>query len=180
MLREAGEEVELLALIDGYPSAGRPPGSNAAKQTQDVAMVRRLHIDGTALSGADDERAAELAAILEHNTGLAEEHKPPMFNGDMLFFSATGHRDTAELEPTAWQPFITGSVRTHAVAARHHEMMQPEPLARITEVLGEELGWRDRARRRSPFSGKSAISVRGDRCPPRSRAASGHRQDSDL
>jgi FkbM family methyltransferase len=140
MLGEAGAEVDLLALIDGYPYAGRPPGSNTAKQTQDVAMVRRLHIDGTALSGVDDERVAELAAILEHNTGLAEEHKPPVFNGDMLFFPATGHRDTAELKPTAWQPFITGSVRTHVVAARHHEMMRPEPLARIAEVLGEELG----------------------------------------
>jgi amino acid adenylation domain-containing protein len=139
MLREAGEEVDLLALIDGYPYAGRQPG--AAKRIQDLAEVRRLHIDGTALSGVDDERAAELAAVLAHNTGLAEEHKPPLFDGDMLFFSAAGH---AELKPTDWQPFVTGSVRTHAVAAQHHEMMRPEPLARIAGVLGGELG---RARR---------------------------------
>jgi nonribosomal peptide synthetase DhbF len=134
MLREAGEEVDLLALIDGYPYAGRQPG--AAKRTQDLAEVRRLHLDGTALSEVDDERAAELAAVLAHNTGLAEEHKPPLFDGDMLFFSAAGH---ADLKPADWQPFVTGSVRTHAVAARHHEMMRPEPLARIAEVLGEEL-----------------------------------------
>jgi thioesterase domain-containing protein len=137
MLREAGEEVDLLALIDGYPYAGRPPGSNVPQRAQDIAEVRRLHIDGTALSGVDDERAAELAAVLAHNTGLAEEHKPPLFDGDMLFFSATGH---ADVKPTDWQPFVTGSVRTHAVAARHHEMMRPEPLARIAGVLGGELG----------------------------------------
>jgi thioesterase domain-containing protein len=57
----------------------------------------------------------------------------------MLFFAATGHRDTAEVRPAAWQPFVTGSVRTHAVAARHHEMMRPEPLARIAEELGRVL-----------------------------------------
>jgi thioesterase domain-containing protein/acyl carrier protein len=135
ILGESGDEVALLALIDGYPYAGRQPG--AAKRTQDIAEVRRLHIDGTALSGVDDERVAELAAVLAHNTGLAEEHKPPLFNGDMLFFHATGH---ADLKPTDWQPFVTGSVRAHAVAARHHEMMRPEPLARIAEVLSEELG----------------------------------------
>jgi nonribosomal peptide synthetase DhbF len=139
MLRDAGEEVHLLALIDSYPYAGGRPGSNASERKQGLATVRRLHIDGTALSGVDDERAAELAAVLEHNTNLAVEHKPPLFNGDVLFFGATGHRDVAELKPTAWQPFITGSVRTYAVAADHHEMMRPGPLARIAEVLGTTL-----------------------------------------
>jgi thioesterase domain-containing protein len=88
----------------------------------------------------DDERAAELAAILMHNTGIAEEHKPPLFDGDMLFFGAAGHADAAEVKPTAWQPFVTGSVRTHAVDAGHHEVMRREPLTRIAEVLRDELG----------------------------------------
>jgi len=109
------------------------------RRTPDVATMRRLHLDGTALSGVDDERAAELATVLAHNTGLAEEHDPPIFDGDMLFFGATGHPDTAELSSGAWQAFVTGSVRTRAVAARHHEMLRPEPLARIAEVLSEEL-----------------------------------------
>jgi amino acid adenylation domain-containing protein len=139
MLREAGEEVGLLALFDAYPYAGRPPGSAAPGPAPDLAAVRRLHLDGTALAAVDDQRAAELAAVLAHHTALAEEHKPPLFNGDMLFFAATGHRDTAEVRPAAWQPFVTGSVRTHAVAARHHEMMRPEPLARIAEELGRVL-----------------------------------------
>ena len=150
MLREAGEAVDLLALIDGYPYAGRPPGAAAGRRTPDVATVRRLHLDGTALSGVDDARAAELAAVLAHNTGLAEEHEPPTFDGDMLFFSATGHRDAAELTSTAWRAHVTGSVRTHAVAARHHEMLRPEPLARIADVLGEELG-----RSRCPLTERS-------------------------
>ncbi|HEY3869542.1 MAG TPA: amino acid adenylation domain-containing protein [Actinocrinis sp.] len=148
MLRGAGEEVDLLALIDGYPYAGRPPGSDTSYGPQDIETVRRLHLDGTALSDVDDERAAELATVLVHNTRLAEEHKPPLFNGDMLFFSATGHPDTAELKPAAWQPFITGSVRTHVIAAEHHEMLRPEALARIAGVLGEELARTDQARAR--------------------------------
>ncbi|WP_424186621.1 amino acid adenylation domain-containing protein [Actinokineospora sp. G85] len=139
MLREAGEQVDLLALIDSYPYAGRPSGSHAPRRALDVAEVRRLFLDGTTLSEVDDERATELAAILTHNTGLAEEHKPPLFNGDVLFFNAAGHPDVAELKPSAWKPFVTGTVRTHGVEAGHHELMRPEPLARMAEVLGDTL-----------------------------------------
>ncbi|MFD0971700.1 non-ribosomal peptide synthetase [Plantactinospora endophytica] len=139
MLAEAGERVELLALIDSYPYAGRSPGSPAGTPAPDLATVRRLHVDGTALSEVDDARVAELATVLAHHTELAEQHEPPRFDGDVLFFSATGHPDTAELRPAAWRPFVTGSLHTHVVAAPHHEMMRPEPLARIAEALRDEL-----------------------------------------
>jgi amino acid adenylation domain-containing protein/FkbM family methyltransferase len=140
LLSEAGDNVDLLAVIDGYPYAGRPPGSTAVTEVPDLATVRRLHIDGTALADVDDARAAELAAVLLHNTALAESHEPPVFTGDMLFFAASGHRDTAELTPAAWQPFVRGAVRSYPVAAPHHEMMRPEPLALIADVLSRDTG----------------------------------------
>ncbi|GGM89380.1 hypothetical protein GCM10011609_27800 [Lentzea pudingi] len=140
MLREAGHEVELLAVIDGYPYAGRATRSPGRPSTPDLAMVRSRHLDGTALSEVDDERAAELAEVLAHNTGLAQEHKPPLFDGDVLFFGAAGHRDAAELKPGAWQPFVTGTVRVHVVEAAHHEMLRPEPLASMAAVISGELG----------------------------------------
>jgi amino acid adenylation domain-containing protein len=154
MLGAAGAEVELLALIDSYPYAGKPPGSTGSEQTLDLATMRGLHLNGTALSGVDDERAAALAAVLAHNKVLAEEHEPLLFHGDVLFFRATGHPDTAELKPSAWQPFIMGSMRTHAIAAGHYEMMQPEPQARIAEVLGLEL-----ARARHVESGRGTAGA---------------------
>ncbi|MCK9899586.1 amino acid adenylation domain-containing protein [Frankia sp. Cpl3] len=143
MLREAGEEVDLLALIDCYPYAGVPTGSDVPREPReplDVETVRRLYIDGTALADVDDERAAELAAILTHNDGIAVTHKPPLFDGNVLFFSATGHPDNAELKPTAWQPFVTGSVRSLTIAAGHYEMLRPAPLAEMAEVLVAEWG----------------------------------------
>jgi nonribosomal peptide synthetase DhbF len=136
MLSEAGEDVSLLALMDSYPYAGRQPGAAVERPPDDLATVRRLHLDGTALSEVDDNRAAELATVLAHNTSLAEDHKPPLFTGDVLFFTANDH---PHLEPTAWQPFITGTLRTHAVDAAHHELMRPTPLADIAAVLSEEL-----------------------------------------
>ncbi len=142
MLQDAGAEVELLALIDGYPYAGNPPGSTGSERSdeaEDLATVRRLYLNGAGLVGVDDVRAAELTAILAHSKVLAKAHTPLVFDGDVLFFSATGHPDTAALRPSAWRPFITGSIRTQAVAAEHHEMMQPVPLAQIAEVLGAEL-----------------------------------------
>ncbi|WP_158605544.1 non-ribosomal peptide synthetase [Amycolatopsis panacis] len=139
MLREAGEQIDLLALIDCYPYAGGEPGSLAEEPTPDLETVRRLHLDGTALAQVDDGRAAELAAVLGHNTRLAMKHDPPLFNGDVLFFSATGDHDIPELKPTAWERFVTGSVHTHVIAAQHHEMLRPEPLVRIVEVLAEKL-----------------------------------------
>jgi len=142
MLQEAGEEVERLTIIDGYPFAGNPPdasGLDLSEEVEDLAMVRRLHLNGTDMAGVNDERAAELAAVLGHNKALAEGHTPPLFNGDVLFFRAIGHPNTPALKPSAWRPFITGSIRTHDVAAEHHNMMQPEPLAQVAKVLGEEL-----------------------------------------
>jgi nonribosomal peptide synthetase DhbF len=139
MLRDDGEQIDLLALIDCYPYAGGEPGSLAEEPPPDLETVRRLHLDGTALAQVDDGRAAELAAVLRHNTRLAEKHNPPLFDGDVLFFSATGERDLPELKPTAWQRFVTGSVHTHAIAAQHHEMLRPEPLGRIAEVLAEKI-----------------------------------------
>jgi nonribosomal peptide synthetase DhbF len=139
MLREAGEQIDLLALIDCYPYAGGEPGSLAEEPAPDLETVRRLHLDDTALAQVDDGRAAELAAVLWHNTRLAEKHNPPLFDGDVLFFSATGEHDIPELKPTAWKRFVTGSVHTHVIAAQHHEMLRPEPLGRIAEVLAEKI-----------------------------------------
>jgi nonribosomal peptide synthetase DhbF len=139
MLREAGEQIDLLALIDCYPYAGGEPGSLAEEPAPDLETVRRLHLDGTALSQVDDERAAELATVLGHNTRLAEKHNPPLFDGDVLFFGATGDHDIPELKATAWQRFVTGSVHIHVIAAQHHEMLRPEPLGRIVEVLAEKI-----------------------------------------
>ncbi|WP_337662142.1 thioesterase domain-containing protein [Actinoalloteichus sp. AHMU CJ021] len=139
MLGEAGEQIDLLALIDCYPYAGGEPGSTAEEPAPDLETVRRLHLDGTALSQVDDGRAAELATVLGHNTRLAVKHDPPLFDGDVLFFSATGDRDIPELKPTAWRRFVTGSLHLHVIAAQHHEMLRPEPLGRIAEVFAEKI-----------------------------------------
>jgi amino acid adenylation domain-containing protein len=139
MLRDADQDVDLLALIDAYPHAGRPPTSEVSNRRPDLSTVRHLHLDGTALANVDDARAAELADVLEHNTILAEGHKPPLFDGDVIFFSARGHPDAVELKPSSWRRYITGSVRTYRINAEHHQMMQPEPLAAIAAKLGDQL-----------------------------------------
>lgn len=142
ILQETEEEVEAITIIDGYPYAGNPPdasGLDFSEEVEDLDSVRRLHLNSTEMPGVDDQRAAELAVVLGHNKMLAETHTPPLFKGDVLFFRAMGHPDTPALKPSAWQPFITGSIRTFDVPVEHHNMMQPEALAQIAGVLGEEL-----------------------------------------
>lgn len=138
MLREAGERIDLLALIDCHPYAGGEPGSGAEEPAPDLETVRRPHLDGTALAQVDGGRAAELAAVLEHNAPRREARPTPVRRGRAVF-SATGDHDVPEFKPAAWRRFVTGSVHTHVIGAQHHEMLRPEPLARIAEVLASVL-----------------------------------------
>ncbi|MEP4032954.1 thioesterase domain-containing protein, partial [Roseibium polysiphoniae] len=146
LIQEARAKVELLAMIDGYPYAGSPPDAPAVNymdDEEDLESVRRLHFNGAGLDEVDDQRAAELATILAHSKTLAMGHDPFLFDGDILFFGATGHSDIAALKPAAWQPYITGAIKAHQSGVEHHEMMQSEPQSQIGAELRAALAGLD-------------------------------------
>jgi thioesterase domain-containing protein len=151
----AGEEVGSLTLLDSF-TADRLPGADPA-WTLERGLARLLLDMGYPVEGdaVDARRAGELAAsgtgslsgftaddlcnvVLSwrHSAGLGAPAGTPVFDGDLLLFSAAREDRTGEPEPAEiWRPFVTGEVRTHPIDATHLELGRPGPLAEVAARL---------------------------------------------
>ncbi|MGE2722712.1 amino acid adenylation domain-containing protein, partial [Mycolicibacterium celeriflavum] len=98
--------------------------------------------------------------VLSVNTSqqLLVDHKPRVFGGDMVIFSAArrGAGDTriggstplwrsfrarlaARSQLRGWRPYVSGGITEYSVDCAHHEMLTTEPLGSYGEHLAEVL-----------------------------------------
>ncbi|WP_168714696.1 non-ribosomal peptide synthetase [Streptomyces sp. A0592] len=149
-LQTAGQEVALLALLDGLPAdparyADAAPPAGDPVDTLAALLVSLGHdpADGrgqaelTALLG---EAAAVLPDVFEQNAKLMAEHVPGRYRGDAVFFGATLDKPADWPYGDAWRPYVDGRIEQHRITSTHGAMTQPEPVARIAAVLAEKLG----------------------------------------
>ncbi|MFG2905203.1 amino acid adenylation domain-containing protein [Kitasatospora sp. NPDC048286] len=148
-LQAAGERVDLLAVLDCYPGTPVARPDTAELRRELLGTLLRT-LDGPAGEQVRDERSSderalderEAAAVVEtfvRSTILLDKFTPATFHGDLLFFTADhGRSDTA---PTAevWRDHCTGRVVDTAVAADHHGMTLPAPLAVIGRAVATAL-----------------------------------------
>ncbi|MBB1258527.1 non-ribosomal peptide synthetase [Streptomyces alkaliterrae] len=160
-LREAGERVELLAVMDAYPHpyAGEyepaadeesvlemmldfvgqdrsAAGEGPLDAARVVEVLRRGH---SSMADLAERHVAAMSRVMVNNMRLAAEARPARWEGDMLFFAATVERG-GDLHVEDWFPYVAGAVDVRQVDCRHSEMTNPEPLAAIGRVLAERLG----------------------------------------
>ncbi|MBF8194214.1 hypothetical protein ITP53_52835, partial [Nonomuraea sp. K274] len=156
-LREEGEQVGLLAMLDSYPLLpGEEPETGDDEQD---ALRFLLRLAGHAARGPLDRRgvvrylraAGGVPAELEEPTisamidtainaeRLIQTDRHPHFDGDLLFFTAGVDKSGSELDPSRWRPYVGGAIEDHTIDCEHHELADPEPLARIARVLKERL-----------------------------------------
>ncbi|MEC4016950.1 amino acid adenylation domain-containing protein [Streptomyces sp. H27-D2] len=161
-LQEAGERVELLALMDAYPSdqwrdqavpaeadalgallrmAGYEPGETLTREQ----VLQTLHREGSALANLADYTVSAVVNIVLNNARLMRAHQHRAFDGDVLFFTASAPRPEDWLTRDAWRPYITGTLTNHDIDCLHPQMTQPEQIARIATVLAERLAEHDAA-----------------------------------
>jgi thioesterase domain-containing protein len=177
-LQEAGEEVELLALMDAYPV----PPEEAADPITDREMVEMLvgtpedaeddlprdffdHLDIGAIAGVlrrrdqilagftEDEVAVLVGAAINH-AHLMCAYRPKTFKGDMVFFTAAENRAGKAPAVDRWNPYTEGQVDDHDIDSPHLRMTESQPIAQIGDVLSRRLeglsdGVRDRSEKRS-------------------------------
>ncbi|MFE7184588.1 non-ribosomal peptide synthetase [Streptomyces erythrochromogenes] len=150
-LQTAGQEVALLALLDGLPAdparyaADATPPADAPADTLAALLASLGHdpadgrgqADLTALLG---EAAAVLPDVFEQNAKLMAEHVPGRYRGDAVFFGATLDKPADWPYGDAWRPYVDGRIEQHRITCTHGAMTQPEPVARIAAVLAEKLG----------------------------------------
>jgi thioesterase domain-containing protein len=99
--------------------------------------------------------------ILTNNSHIMVGFTPSRFHGDLLLFTSTIHEPTVYQPktpqpedmptPEAWQPYVDGTIETHAITSRHDRIMQSGALAQIGPILAAKLeeitrkraaGWR--------------------------------------
>ncbi|MGW8366854.1 AMP-binding protein, partial [Streptomyces wedmorensis] len=145
-LRDAGEEVELLALMDvhqtgpGSVSVLPPEERAAAEPPADLAeAMERIRREDPVLAGFT---ASELRAVLrasETHAGLMARHVPGVADTDLLFFTARRPAEREGALAATWIPFTEGIIENHTIECGHLQMAEPEPLAHIGSILAEKL-----------------------------------------
>lgn len=160
-LEAAGETLELVALLDAYPSPLLPIKSTpdeeealiallalggynheeVGRQPLDLArVIDMLRRDGSALASLEEETILKLKETFANSARLLSAHQPRPFHGDILFFRSTLLPEWFEpIEPQTWRPYIKGRIEQHDIYCRHKDMCQPGPLAEIGCILAGKL-----------------------------------------
>nr|WP_128984834.1 non-ribosomal peptide synthetase [Streptomyces roseicoloratus] len=165
-LQAAGQEVALLALLDGLPAdparyatdpagggggtARDTDGAGPSSGDDPVDTLDEL-LASLGYDPADGRGQAELTALLGEAAGvlpdvfalhrkLMAEHVPDRYRGDAVYVGATLDKPAGWPYGAAWGPYVEGRVEEHRIPCTHGAMTRPEPLARIAAVLAEKLG----------------------------------------
>jgi thioesterase domain-containing protein/aryl carrier-like protein len=138
-LQADGQEVAALIVMDGYPQPAPSPHGQAQAQipaedpeSDEIPewMLTQRHGVYGAIS---DEEGEIIVRMYYHLVKIMREHKPQIFDGDLLLFAAAG--DNAESLPTGsrWRPYIVGEISESSLPCEHLEMARPDMLARLWE-----------------------------------------------
>ncbi|MCX5141169.1 MULTISPECIES: alpha/beta fold hydrolase [unclassified Streptomyces] len=126
-LQQAGEEVELLAMMDttlvADPAILSTP-AHARQLEKEFASVRDIV--------PDSDRLLRIVINLNRLRGVFD---PDRFTGDLVMFTADQEpaRDVPVAE--AWGPYVTGSVVEHRIDCSHLTMMSARPARAIAGLL---------------------------------------------
>ncbi|WP_051342284.1 amino acid adenylation domain-containing protein [Pseudonocardia spinosispora] len=153
-----GPEVELLAVLDGYPGRGGTRAvrvSDAAELDEPAALRLLLESLGhdvtaaahtpesvselftahdSALGAFDAGQVRRMLDVLRRNIRLQRDFTPEVFAGTLTLLTAQG----AAPDPMSWRPFVAGELRVHPTPAEHHHMLGPDALTVLAQVLGTD------------------------------------------
>ncbi len=169
-LEDQGEQVSLLAMLDGYPPNPEPYpvlepsdrqnlllllGSLGYQVGRDQPLDHRAYLrlaaaeDGP-LAGFDDRLVAALPAVFARNLSVLNDFQPRKITADVLHFDAVADKDGRSPLPTDWLPYLSGQLEVIPLQCAHTEVLRPGPLAEILGVLGPLLDPRQHRTRSLP------------------------------
>ncbi|MCX5415681.1 amino acid adenylation domain-containing protein [Streptomyces sp. NBC_00059] len=156
LLQEAGEEVELLALLDSFPAEQwrerpAPEEGDALTAVLRMAGFERTHERnredvlatlrraGSPLAGLSDRALSKIVDIVPNHARMMREHHHRGYEGDLLFFTAAAPRAEDWLTREAWCAHVTGAIDNHDLDCTHPQLMQDRFLDAICAVLAARL-----------------------------------------
>lgn len=156
LLQQAGEEVELLALLDAFPSEQwreRPAPEEGDALTAVLRMagfdrtgertredvLATLRRAGSPLAGLSDRALSRIVDIVPNHARMMREHEHGVYDGDVLFFTAAAPRAEDWLTREAWRPYVGGAIVNHDLDCTHPQLMRDRYLDDIAAVLAARL-----------------------------------------
>ncbi|WP_442024720.1 amino acid adenylation domain-containing protein, partial [Nocardia sp. 2YAB30] len=154
-LRAAGQEVELLAMLDSDHSFDidffhdamlemlaeigiqgiDPQQLSVLSEADFMKLYEALPTDMVALT---PDRLRRIYTSAVRSAELTQSYTPQVFDGTVQFFKAMQNEGVKRDIVAAWRPYAAG-VTVHPVPASHETMTQPEALAVIGPVLADLL-----------------------------------------
>jgi aspartate racemase len=114
-------------------------GLDAAQIPADLTIevaAELLHRQGGLLTVLTPEHLATLHHDYTRLIDLTRNHRPALFDGDLLYFTAADQTDDAPSR--AWNDHITGHITNHRIPTRHERMTEPEALHAIGLILTKD------------------------------------------
>ncbi|MFC7931591.1 amino acid adenylation domain-containing protein [Streptomyces cinereoruber] len=163
MLRERGEEVAFLALLDAYPPerddwsyldgpdwrerlereengfllsvAGLGAEETGRGGVTREEAVAAIRDSQGLLAGFDEELLRAIVDTNVHCVRLLSRSTTRHFDGDVLFFTASRTTAPEDAPGTVWPAYVSGRFTEHVLDRGHDELMAPEALAEIGPLL---------------------------------------------
>ncbi|QQD19356.1 amino acid adenylation domain-containing protein [Spongiibacter nanhainus] len=165
-LREKGEEVEFLAILDAYPFAEGKPMERRSDSQLAINTLEFLGLDSSnppdSMVSLTDRLCREYdilnmpmvrdiqqvnPAILEHvgrvlnnNVKLLRSYEPKHADVDILFVeaTATSRADLLQHSPAVWQQFGR-SLEVHQIDCHHQALLDPSQLTELGPLVATSL-----------------------------------------
>ncbi|WP_242884761.1 non-ribosomal peptide synthetase [Actinomadura litoris] len=157
-LQRRGAEVELLALVDSYPS-GRDRGVPEPTERSVVEMILKavgfdydesdleagrfpveryleyLRQENNSAGYLDEDELFAMKDVFLNNARLLWHSTLGRYQGEVLFFESTG-----PLGRDLWEPYVDGAIDGHDIDRGHEELLTaPESVERIGAELSRRL-----------------------------------------
>ncbi|MFD4369937.1 amino acid adenylation domain-containing protein [Rhodococcus sp. NPDC058521] len=158
-LQAAGEEIELLAMLDTFIGDSREQGPEPitvgdvlglmGAQEQRLQPVdeftpedaKRLFAATPGLYGTLDDQAVDrMFQAVANSQIIGIDHVPGKYTGDLLFFTAGRDDDTGCKAVNGWESHISGSIGNIVLDCTHWHMLEAEAARTIGLELSARLG----------------------------------------
>ncbi|MGW5073598.1 non-ribosomal peptide synthase/polyketide synthase [Rhodococcus sp. NPDC004095] len=106
------------------------------------AIAQVLPLLGGPLSALTEERVERMLASARHNSELMDRHRPGVYEGDVLYFTAARDDSTGTRGAQTWRPYVLGEIENRAVDSTHWQMTSPDALETVGPVTREHLSAR--------------------------------------
>ncbi|WP_067695935.1 non-ribosomal peptide synthetase [Nocardia jejuensis] len=157
-MQAQGDQVELLAVLDGYPGADHEEFQAVVRDglaelgidvdsLPDPSVLGDAALDALSaalspdLIGLTPERVRRMYETVMRTVEFESGFQPEVFDGTLWFFRAAEEAShaVAGRDPADWRPFVSGEVDDHPIPATHDRMTESDALARIGDVLADRL-----------------------------------------